>query len=132
MPTTNQRKQIRVGPGDVYNLDPNASYEVSTVGFDGGSSDVIVHVADNDLASPADTSLATNWTVLRDTGASGEASNLAVTAGSKKLMADVQDPLVDGGVVITVKSLDVLTQDDGMNGMNNQRQKDSSARRRTF
>ncbi len=129
MSVTNRKEFIRRGPSDVFELSPESSYQVSTVGFGGGASDVHVYVANNDLASPFDDNLLTNWTLLRDTGASGEAVDLAVTAGSKKLMADVVDPLVDGGVAVVVRCLDVLTEDAGMRGLNNQRQKDSSARR---
>lgn len=129
MSVTNRKEFIRRGPSDVFLLNENSSYEVSTVGKDGGASDVKVYVADNDLASAFDDDLLTNWTLLQDTGASGESTDQAVTAGSRKLLAEVQDPLVDGGVAVTVRCLDVLTEDAGMSGLNNQRQKDSSGRR---
>lgn len=129
MSVTNRKEFIRRGPSDVFLLNENSSYEVSTVGFDGGASDVKVWVADNELASAFDDDLSTNWTLLKDTGAAGESVNQAVTAGSHKLLVDVQDPLVDGGVAVTVRCLDVLTEDAGMSGLNNQRQKDSSGRR---
>lgn len=129
MSVTNRKEFIRRGPSDVFELSPDSSYTVTTIGFGGGSSDVHIWIADNDLASPFDASLSTNWTLLRDTGASGEAAALAVTAATKKLLVDVVDPIVDGGVAVSVVCLDVLTEDAGMRGLNNQRQKDSSGRR---
>jgi hypothetical protein len=130
MSVTNRKEFIRRGPSDVFLLNENSSYTITTDGFlTGAASDVHIWIADNELASPFDAALATNWVLLRDTGLSGEAAALAVTAGTKKLLVDVIDPIADGGVVVDVVCLDVLTEDAGMGGLNNQRQKNSSGRR---
>lgn len=128
MSVTNRKEFIRRGPSDVFELNPNSSYEITTLGFDGNQSDALVYEADNDLASPFDAALTTNWVQLADT-ASADLTDQAVTAGTKKIVVDVQDPLVDNGIVVTVKCLDALTEDAGMSGINNQRQKNSSGRR---
>jgi hypothetical protein len=124
----------KVGRADVFLLDVNGSYTVDTVGADGGSSDVHIWVADNDLASNDDPTLTDNWSLLRDTGLSGEAVALAVTAGSKKLFFDVISPLADNGAEVSVNNNgDLSGQYDksaGLLSANNQRQKFSSQVRR--
>jgi hypothetical protein len=132
MPINNVKSFTVVGRGDVFLLDPNGSYTITTIGALGGASDVHVHEATVDIASVDDASLATNWSLLRDTGLSGEAAALAVGAGVKKLLVDV----IDGteGVVITVAQTGALTgafdKSQGLLSANNQRQKFSSAVRR--
>lgn len=123
-----------VGRSDVFLLDGNGTHTITTLGVDGNQSDVHVWIADNDLAAVDDADLTTNWTLLRDTGASGDASALTVTAGTKKLLVDVVTPLVDNGVVVTVVNTGALSgafdKSQGLLSANNQRQKYSSAVRR--
>jgi hypothetical protein len=134
MPINNVKTFTEVGRSDVFLLDSNGSYTITTVGAGGGASDVHVYEATVDLASADDTLLTTNWSLLRDTGLSGEAAALAVGAGVKKLIVDVISPLADGGVTITVAQTGALTGDfdksPGLLSANNQRQKYSAARRR--
>ena len=132
MPINNVKSFSKVGRSDVFLLDPNGSYTITTVGAAGGASDVHVHESTADIASVDDTSLATNFSLLRDTGASGEAAALAVGAGVKKLVVDVIDGVE--GVEITVVQTGALTgafdKSQGLLSANNQRQKNSSAVRR--
>lgn len=123
-----------VGRSDVFLLDSNGTHTVTTVGKAGGASDVHIWIADNDLAAVDDAALATNWTLLRDTGLSGEAVGLTVTAGTKKMLFDVISPLADTGAKVTVANTGALTgafdKSAGLLSANNQRQKNSSATRR--
>jgi hypothetical protein len=134
MSITNVKTFSEVGRSDVFLLDSNGTYTITTIGAAGGSSDVHVWVANNDLASVDDTALSTNWTLLRDTGLSGEAAALTVTAGSKKLLVDVISPLADTGVVFTLDQTGALSgafdKSQGLLSANNQRQKFSAGRRR--
>ena len=135
MSINNVKTFSKVGRSDVYLLDVNGAHTITTIGKAGGSSDVHIWIADNDLAAVDDAALSTNWTLLRDTGLSGEAAALAVTALTKKMLIDVISPLVDTGVTVTVAQTGALTGVDGdksqgLLSANNQRQKFSSAVRR--
>lgn len=132
MPINNVKSFTVVGRSDVFLLAHDGSYTVTTIGALGGSSDVHIYEATDPLASIDDVSLATNWSLLHDTGASGEAAADAVSAGAVKLFVDV----IDGaeGVVITLSQTGALTgafdKSPGLLSANNQRQKFSSAIRR--
>ncbi len=126
----NVKTFTKVGPSDVFLLDPNGTYTVTTLGAGGAQSDALVYEADNDLASAADALLTTNWVQLADT-ASADLTDQAITGGTKKLVFDVQTPLVDGGITVTLKQTGALAgafdKSQGLLSANNQRQKFSSA-----
>ena len=133
MPINNVKSFTVVGRSAVFLLAHEGGYTVTTIGALGGASDVHIYEATDPLASVDDDSLATNWSLLHDTGASGEAVADAVGAGAVKLLVDVIDGV--GGVVITVAQTGAVSgpafdKSPGLLAANNQRQKFSGAVRR--